>query len=115
MKVFLLCLIIRIKCLTYFVRAVLSHFRPVQLFATPQTLARQAPLSVGFSRQEHWSGLPCPPAGDLPNPGIEHTSLMSCRWGSLPLTPPTPPSALEVWSLSHWTTREVRNFVYCRK
>ena len=112
MKVFLLCLIIRIKCLTYFVRAVLSHFRPVQLFATPRTLARQAPLSVGFSRQEHWSGLPCPPAGGLPNPGIEHTPLTSCRWGSLPLVPP---SALEVWSLSQWTAREVQNFVYCRK
>ena len=34
------------------------------------TVPRQAPLSVGFSRQEHWSGLPCPPPGDLPNPGI---------------------------------------------
>ena len=75
-------------------------------------LARQAPLSVGFSRQEHWSGLPCPPAGGLPNPGIEHTPLTSCRWGSLPLGPP---SALKVWSLSQWTAREVRNFVCCRK
>ena len=37
----------------------------------------QAPLSLGFSRQEYWSGLPCPPPGDLPNPGIEPTSLMS--------------------------------------
>ena len=41
------------------------------------TLARQAPLSIGFSRQECWSGLPCPPPGDLPNPGIEPGSLMS--------------------------------------
>ena len=40
-------------------------------------LACQALLSVGFSRQEYWSGLPCPLAGDLPNPGIEHRSLMS--------------------------------------
>ena len=38
--------------------------------ATPQTVARQAPLSMGFSRQEHWSGLPFPPPGDLPHPGI---------------------------------------------
>ena len=37
----------------------------------------QAPLSMGFSRQEYWSGLPCPPSGDLPDPGIEPASLMS--------------------------------------
>ena len=43
----------------------------VRLFATPWTLAYQAPPSLGFSRQEYWSGLPCPPPGDLPNPGIE--------------------------------------------
>ena len=42
-----------------------------QLFATPWTVAYQAPPSVGFSRQEYWSGLPFPPPGDLPNPGIE--------------------------------------------
>ena len=41
------------------------------------TLACQAPLSMGFPRQEYWSGLPCPPPGDLPNPGIKATSLMS--------------------------------------
>ena len=49
----------------------------VQLFVTPWTVARQAPLSTGFSRQEHWSGLPCPPPGNLPDPGIDSTSLMS--------------------------------------
>ena len=43
----------------------------VRLFATPWTVARQAPLSMGFSRQEYWSGLPFPYPGDLPNPGIE--------------------------------------------
>ena len=43
----------------------------VRLFATPWTVARQAPLSVGFSRQEYWSGLPFPSPGDLPNAGIE--------------------------------------------
>ena len=43
----------------------------VWLFATPWTVAQQAPLSTGFSRQEYWSGLPCPPPGDLPVPGIE--------------------------------------------
>ena len=41
---------------------------------TPWTVARQAPLSMGFSRQEYWSGLPCPPPGNLPNPGIESAS-----------------------------------------
>ena len=46
-------------------------------FATPWTIAHQAPLSMGFSRQEYWSGLPCPPTGDFPNPGIKPTSLMS--------------------------------------
>ena len=49
----------------------------VQLFATPWTVAHQAPPSMGFSRQEYWSGLPFPTPGDLPNPGIEPTSLMS--------------------------------------
>ena len=39
--------------------------------------ARQVPLSMGFSRPEYWSGLPFPPPGDLPGPGIKHTSLMS--------------------------------------
>ena len=47
----------------------------VWLFATPWTAARQAPLCMGFSRQEYWSGLPCPPPGNLPNPGIESRSL----------------------------------------
>ena len=46
----------------------------VQLFATPQTVAHQASLSMGFSRQEHWSELPFPSPGNLPNPGIELTS-----------------------------------------
>ena len=55
----------------------LSHFSHVQLLVTPWTVARQAPLSMGFSRQEHWKGLPCPPSGNLPNPGIESVSFMS--------------------------------------
>ena len=51
---------------------------PVQLFAALWTTARQAPLSLGLSRQEYWSGLPCPLPGDLPDAGIE---LMSCTAG----------------------------------
>ena len=56
---------------------VLSCFSHVWLFATLWTVTFQAPLSIGFSRQEYWSGLPCPPPGDLPHPGIEPVSLMS--------------------------------------
>ena len=56
---------------------VLSHFSCVQLCVTLWTVAHQAPLSMGFSRQEYWNGLPCPPPGDLPDPVIEPASLMS--------------------------------------
>ena len=49
----------------------------VQLFATPQTVARQSPVSMGFPRQDYWSGLPFPTPGDLPNPWIEPMSPMS--------------------------------------
>ena len=72
----------------------LSHFSCVQLFATP-TVARQAPLSMEFSRQEYWSGLLHPPSRDLPGPGIEPVSVMSpaLAAGSLPLAPLGKPSA----------------------
>ena len=52
----------------------LSHFTCVRLFAAPWTVAWQAPLSMGFSRQEYWSGLPCPSPGDLSNLGIKPMS-----------------------------------------
>ena len=55
----------------------LNHFSCIRLFATPWTVACQTPLSMGFSRQEYWSGLLCPPPGDLPDPGIEPASLTS--------------------------------------
>ena len=61
-------------------------------FCNPPTIAHQAPLSMGFSRQEYWGGLPCPPPGDLPDPGIETVSpaspalqtnsLLLRHWGS---------------------------------
>ena len=62
--------------------AVLSHFSHVQLFVTLWTAAHQPPLSMGFSRREYWSGLPCLPPGDLPDPGIEAAPpcLLHCRW-----------------------------------
>ena len=56
---------------------VLSPFSRVGLFVTLGTVAGQAPLSIGFSRQQYWSGLPCPSPGDLPYPGIKPMSLMS--------------------------------------
>ena len=56
-------------------------------------VACQAPLSVGLSRQEYWSGLPCPPPGDLSDPGMEPMSLVSpaLTGGFLPLAPPGKP------------------------
>ena len=53
----------------------LSCFSHVQLFVTLWMVASQAPMTMGFSRQEYWSGLPCPPPGDLSNPGIKPVSL----------------------------------------
>ena len=55
----------------------LSRFSRVRLCATPWAVACQAPLSMGFFRQEYWSELPCPPPEDLPDPGIKPMSLMS--------------------------------------
>ena len=60
-----------------------SHFSHIWLFVTPWTIAHQAPLSMGFSRHEYWSGLPCPPLGDLSDPGI--LCLLYWQLGSLPL------------------------------
>ena len=60
----------------------LSH---IQLFPTPWTVTHWAPLSMGFLRQEYWSGLPFPPSGKLPNPGIEPVSP-ELQADSLPLS-----------------------------
>ena len=65
----------------------MKSLSPVQLFATPWTIACQAPSSVGFSRQEYWSGLPFPPPGDLPDPGIELWSP-TLHADALPTEPP---------------------------
>ena len=61
----------------------------VRLFATPWTVAHEAPLSMGFPRQEYWSGLPFPSPGDLPDPGMEPTSPVApaLQANSLPLGP----------------------------
>ena len=75
MRYFILLLFVpSFGCVCYTHCAILSRFSPVQLFATLQTAAHQAPLSMGFSRQEYWSGLPFPSLGDLPDPGIEPRS-----------------------------------------
>ena len=67
-----------------------------QTLWTLWTTARQAPLSMGFSRQEDWSGLPCAPPGDLPDPGIQVSSLSLLRWqlSSLPLAPLEKPNLI---------------------
>ena len=83
---------------------VLSCFSHVQLFATQWTIARQALLSVGFSRHEYWSGLPCPSPGDLPNSGTEPMSLTSPSLAGMFFTivPPGKPS----WENFGWGSKE---------
>ena len=80
----------------------LSH---VQLFVTPRIVAHKAPLSMGFPRQECWSGLPFPPQGDLPDPGIEPVSLMALTLagGFFTTEPPGKGGAIEVISMEHFS------------
>ena len=68
-----------------------KSFSRVRLFETPWTVAYQAPLSMGFSRQEYWSGLPFPSPGDLPDPGMEPraSALQADALPSEPLGKPT--------------------------
>ena len=91
---------------------VLSRFSHVWLFAILWTVVCQAPLSMGFSRQEYWSGLPCLPPGDLPGPGIEPGLLHLLHWqeGSSQLAPPQKPSL----SFAHpiFSGLRSRTFVY---
>ena len=82
------------------VKKSLSH---VQLFATPWTVARQPPLSMGFSRQEYWSGLPFPSPGDLPDPGIEPRSP-ALQADALSCEPPGKWSEAE--SQKNWVTQD---------
>ena len=90
-------LLLIIKYLPFFPRAnwlvreyVLSHFSCVQLCATLCTAAYQAPLSMGFSRQEYWNGLPFPSPGYLPDPGIKPGSS-TLQADALPSEPPGKP------------------------
>ena len=85
----------------------------------PWTIARQVPLSIGFSRQEYWSGLPCPPPGDLPNPGIKPRSP-ALQGDSLLSEPPGRPKNTGVGSLSllqgiFLTQKLNRGLLHCRQ
>ena len=75
--------------MSFLCACVLSCFSHIQLFETAWTVVHQAPLFMGFSRQEYWIGLPFPSPEDLPNAGIEPMSLMSLELagGFLPLAP----------------------------
>ena len=80
------------QVLVFFLHAcVLSHFSRVDFLRPPWTVAKQSPLSMGFSRREYWSGLPCPPPGNLSdagglNPHFLH--LLHQHAGSLPRVSP---------------------------
>ena len=86
---------------------VLSHFSRVQLFATPWTVARQAPLAMGFPRQEYWSGMPCLPPGDLPDPGIEPMCLTSLALAGRFFTTST------IWEAQIMEKNMKKNFIIC--
>ena len=82
----------------YWVLYMRSRFRRVQLFATPWTVARQAPLSMEFSRQEYWNGLPFSSPGHILDPGIE-TGLLNCRQILNHLSYQGSPSKVVAWAI----------------
>ena len=102
----------------------LSCFSRVRLFATPWTVARRALLSMGFPRQEYWSGLPFPPPGDIPVPGIKPASPVSpaLQADSLPLEPLGEPLFTDggdyiivyAWQNSQNCTLKRVNFTVCK-
>ena len=81
----------------------------VRLFVTPWTVAYQASLSMGFSRQEYWSGLPFPPPGDLPDPGIEPGSP-TLEADALTSEPPGKPNFFN-YRLMNFTTLQDKQFI----
>ena len=92
---------------------VLSHFSHVWPFVTLWTVAHQAPLSMGFSRQEYWSGLPCPPPGNFPNPGIEPTSPASPAWAGSFFTTSTIWEALVGIGWEYYSAKKEQNDGIC--
>ena len=87
------------KCLTgYFLKIIILLSR-VRLFATPWTVAHQAPSSMECTRQEYWSGLPFPSPGDLPDPGIEPRSP-ALQVDTFPSEPPgIPKKVVPIFSM----------------
>ena len=79
-------------CVTFTLLCMASVLSHVQHLAIPWIVAHQAPLSIGFSRQEHWSRLPCPSPGDLPDPGIQPGSPV-LQADSLLSEPPGKPNS----------------------
>ena len=87
----------------------LRHCRCVRLSVTPWAAARQAPLSMGFSRQGYWSGLPCPPPGDLPHPGMEPTFLKPGMAGRFIATQETTPPLTLTFGKAGYLYRDAVN------
>ena len=89
----------------------LSHFSSVWLFASLWNVAHQVPLSMGFSRQEYWSGSSCPPPRHLPHPGTEPASLMSIAFagGFFTLALPGKPLTTELSPIKASTQQRGRN------
>ena len=89
----------------------LSHFSCTQLCLTPWSIALQGPLSMGLSRQEHWNGLPFSSPGDLPDPGIKPTSLMSPalagRFFTINATVDLKLTSLHLWIYGYWLTKNI--------
>ena len=77
----------------------LSCFSHVRLLATPWTTVHQAPQSIGFFREAHWSGVACPPPRDLPNPGIEPALPVALAFadGLLTTEPPGKPTSFFIY------------------
>ena len=94
--------------LEQFYKVKVKSLSRVRLFATPWTVAYQSPLSMGFSRQEYWSGLPFPSPGDLPDPGVKPRSS-ALQADTLPSEPPGKPRAVLV---SQKLIRKYREFSY---
>ena len=96
----------------------LNHFSHVWLFGTPWIVAYQAPLCIGFSKQEYWSGLPCPPPGDLPNSKTELLSPVSpaLAGGFFTSEPPGPVQIKSFWVHSNTVYMCVpHRWVHCGK
>ena len=85
------CLCVRVcvgVCMCMYVCAYVLSFQSYPTLCDPMDCASQAPLSMGFSGQEYWSGSPCLPQGNFPSPGIKSASLQHWKVGSFPLAPP---------------------------